>query len=311
MSEKTIRYIVYGLKAGLFILPVLSLIVVSSFFFPFITGKNFFFRIMVEILLFLWVFVACFDKNYRPKKSSILIAISATLFFLTLATIFGVNPYRSFWSNYERMEGLIGHIHLFLYFLILTSVFKKEKDWKWFFTSLLGVSFILTIYGFLQYFGVLAIHQGGSRLDATLGNATYYAIFMIFSLFIIGFFLAKTKNKWLCSGLGILFILDTLLVFMTATRGAILGIIGGALVFAILMSIFGSNKKIRYGAIGLFAVLLLAISLFFLFKNSAFIQKNYVFTRLAVMSFSERTVTSRFTIWKMSLQGFLERPFLG
>src|SRR3989338_949555 len=129
MSEKAISYIVYGLKAGLFVLPALSLIVAGTLFFPFITGKNFFFRIMVEIMFFLWVFIACFDKNYRPKKSSILIALAATLFFLILATIFGANPYRSFWSNYERMEGLLGHIHLFLYFLLIASVFKKERDW--------------------------------------------------------------------------------------------------------------------------------------------------------------------------------------
>ena len=311
MSEKSIRYIVYVLKAGLYILPVLSLIVVGSFFFPFITGKNFFFRIMVEILFFLWVFVACFDKNYRPKKSPILIAISATLFFLTLSTIFGANPYRSFWSNYERMEGLVGHIHLFLYFLILVSVLRTKKDWKWFFTSLLGFSFILTVYGFLQFFGFLEIHQSGNRLDATLGNATYYAIFMIFSLFLVAYFLAKTKNKWLRLGLGILFVLDTLLVFMTATRGAILGLIGAAFLFAILVSIFSHNKKIHYGALGVIGSIILVVTLFLVFKNTSFIQNNYVLTRFSGISFSETTTQSRLTIWQMAFKGFLERPFLG
>ncbi len=311
MSEKSIRYIVYVLKTGLFILPVLSLIVVSSLFFPFITGKNFFFRIMVEILFFFWVFVACFDKNYRPKKSSILIAISATLFFLTLATIFGVNPYRSFWSNYERMEGLISHIHLFLYFLILASVFKKEKDWKWFFKDLIGVSFVLVIYGFLQFFGVVTAGQGGARLDATFGNSTYFAIFLIFHLFLIALFFSKTKNQWIRLGLAVLFALELILVFMTATRGAILGIVGGAVAFAAIMAIFTSNRKIRYGALGLFAFLTLLISLFLLFRHSAFIEKNYVFSRLASISATEATAESRLTIWQMSFKGFLERPFLG
>ena len=313
MSEKSIRYIVYVLKTGLFILPALSLIVAGSFFFPFITGKNFFFRIMVEILFFLWIFVACFDKNYRPRKSPILIALAATLFFLTLATIFGANPYRSFWSNFERMEGLVCHIHLFLYFLILASTLRTKKDWNWFFVDLLGFSFILTVYGFLQFFSVLSVHQGDIRLDATLGNATYYAIFMIFSLFLIGFFLAKTKNKWLRLGLGILFVLDALLVFMTATRGAILGLFGGAAIFAILMLVFNfkKSKKIRYAALGALAALAFAAVLFLLLKNTAFVQNNYVLSRMAGISFSERTVESRFTIWKMAFNGFLERPFLG
>lgn len=69
MSEKSRRYISYGLKAGLFILPFLALLISDSFFFPFITPKNFFFRTGVEILFLFWVFLAIFDKSYRPKKS--------------------------------------------------------------------------------------------------------------------------------------------------------------------------------------------------------------------------------------------------
>ncbi len=311
MSPKSINYIVYGIKAGILILPVLSLIVAGSLFFPFISGKNFFFRIGVEILLFFLVFVACFDKNYRPRKSPVLIALAATLFFLILATAFGANPYRSFWSNYERMEGLIGHIHLFLYFLILTGVFKKAKDWLWLFGSMLGVNFILVVYGFLQFAGKLEVHQGGTRLDATLGNATYYAIFLIFHLLFIGLFFIKTKNWWLRGGLGILFALNVILVFLTATRGAILGLFGGAIVFTVLMLIFSGNKKIRYGALGTLLILAGMAGLFLLFKNSAFIKNNYVLTRLASISITETTVESRLTIWQMSAKGFLERPILG
>ena len=312
MSEKSIRCLVYTIKAGLFILPILSLIVAGSLFFPFISGKNFFFRIIVEVLFFLWVFVACFDKNYRPRKSPVLIALAATLFFLTLATIFGANPYRSFWSNYERMEGLVSHIHLFAYFLVLASVFKKEKDWKCFFTSLLGVSFVLTVYGFLQYFGVLAVHQGGTRLDATLGNATYYAIFMIFHLFIISLLFYWSKNKWIRLALGVLFALDVLLVFLTATRGAILGLFGGAVIFALLMLFFNfKKKKVRYAALGILGALVLVLALFLLLKNTSFIQKNNALARLAGISLRETTVESRLTIWKMAAKGFVERPFLG
>ena len=286
-------------------MPVLALIVTGSLFFPFISGKNFFFRIIVEILLFLWIFVVCFDKNYRPKKSPILIAFAATLFFLILATVFGANPYRSFWSNFERMEGLIGHIHLFLYFLILTSVFKKERDWKWFFIDLVGISFALSIYGLLQFFGFLEVHQGGVRLDATLGNATYYAIFLVFHLFLITLLFSRTKSRWIRSGLAILFALEVVLVFMTATRGAILGLIGGTILFAVLMAIFSKNKKVRYGALLAFVMLTVLIAVFLSVRNTAFIQKHYVFSRLANISITETTVESRLTIWKMAFQGFL------
>jgi O-antigen ligase/tetratricopeptide (TPR) repeat protein len=310
-SAKTIRHLVYAIKIGLFILPLLSLIVLDFLFFPFITGKNFFFRIIVEILFFLWVVVMVFDKKYRPKISPLFIAISATLGILVLATIFGENPYKSFWSNFERMEGLLTHIHLFLYFLILTSVFKTKKDWKLFFAVMLFVSLIVSGYGFLQYLGKLAIHQSNVRLDATLGNATYLAIFLIFHLFLIVLFVFWFRNFWLRIGLGLLFVFETFVMFLTATRGAILGFLAGLFLFALLMVVFSKKKSLRYGFLGIIVFLSLLVGSFFLFKDSGFIRKNHVFSRFATISLADATTESRFIIWGMSFEGFKEHPFLG
>ena len=182
MSSKNLKIFAYIVKYGLFVLPAMSLIIAGSLFFPFITGKNFFFRIGVEILLFFWIFLALFDRNYRPQKSPLLIILTALAVILSLATIFGENPYRSFWSNFERMEGLLSHLHLFAYFLILTSVFKKEKDFKRFFIALLGISVIVSVYGYLQLFEKIPAHQG-AKLDATFGNSTYLAVYILFHLF--------------------------------------------------------------------------------------------------------------------------------
>ncbi len=311
MSERSIRYIVNGIKAILFALPLMALFVADSLFFPFITGKNFLFRIVVEVLFFFWVFVAVFDKQYRPRKSAILLALTALLLVLTLATIFGENPYRSFWSNYERMEGLVGHIHLFGYFLILTSVMRFKRDWKVLFGSMVGVSAIVTGYGFLQFFGKLAIHQSDVRLDATLGNSGYLAIYLIFHLFLISLFFFWFKNKWVRVGLVVLFVLETLIIFYTATRGAILGLVGALFLFALLMAVFSKNKKIRTGFLSFLIFWILIAGLFLIFKDSQFVKSNNVLSRLASISLTETTVESRFTIWGMSLKGFQEHPVLG
>jgi len=311
MSEKAIRNIVYVIKGGLFVLPFLSLVVVDFLFFPFITGKSFFFRMIVEVLFFLWVFVMVFDKNYRPKKSSILIILSVLLFILTLATIFGENPYRSFWSNYERMEGLIGHLHLLAYFFILTSIFKSKRDWRIFFAVMVVVSFFVAIYGLLQFTGVVSIHQGDIRLDATFGNATYLAIFLVFHVFLISLFFHWYKNKWLRLSLVVVFFLELLIMFLTATRGAILGFIGGLFLFGLLFAIFSKQKKLRRIFVGLILFLVLGVSLFWFLRDTSFVRNNYVLTRFSDISFSERTVESRFTIWGMSFEGFKEHPVLG
>lgn len=262
-------------------------------------------------MFFLWVFVAVFDRKYLPRKTPVLAALGLTLFFLTLSTIFGENPFRSFWSNYERMEGLIGHLHLFAYFIILTSVLRIKRDWKILFGTMIGVSSLVTIYGFLQFFGRTAIHQGDTRVDATFGNSAYLAVFLIFHLFLIALFLFWSKKLWLRISLGFLFLLEFFVMLLTATRGAILGFFGGLFLFGILMLVFSKNKKLRYSFALVVVLIVVLTSLFLFFKGSSFVKQNYVLARLASISFSDTTVESRFTIWGMSWRGFQEHPLLG
>ncbi|QQG42923.1 MAG: O-antigen ligase family protein [Candidatus Giovannonibacteria bacterium] len=334
MSQKTIDIIVKIIKVGLCVLPAATLIVGGNFFaniflpgvgdlfFPFITGKNFFFRIVVEILFALWALAAIFDKRFRPTLSPVFWAVSATLVILVLSTIFGENPYRSFWSNYERMEGLVGHLHLFAYFVMLIGVFKSQTDWRRFFYSSIAVSFIITTYSYLQFMGRLEIHQSSDRLDATLGNATYLAIYIIFHLALLAYYLFQParqlaggeKRVWIKGLFAALIVLETPIVFLTATRGAILGLMGGAVLFALLLALLDWGAKSRLYklvAAGLVAAVFLMVGAFFALKNTNFVQKNYVLSRFAQLSPQEQTTKSRFTIWSMALEGFQEHPVLG
>ncbi len=61
-----LKVVVYG---GLFTIPFLTLYVANDYFFPFITGKNFAFRILVETVLWLgrfyvfWTWII--DQSFR------------------------------------------------------------------------------------------------------------------------------------------------------------------------------------------------------------------------------------------------------
>lgn len=311
MSQKSLNILLYIVKGGIFILPVLSFIVSGNLFFPFITGKAFFFRTIVEILFFLWIFLCVFDKKYRPRKSPLLFALMAVVLVLSLATIFGANPSRSFWSNYERMEGLVSHLHLFAYFLILSGVFRKEKDYKWLFASMLAVSAVISVYAYMQFLGRLEVHQGGTKLDATMGNSTYLAIFIVFHLFIISWLIYKYKNIFARAGLAFLFVFEAPIIYYTMTRGAILGFFGGLIIFTGLMIFFSGNKKIRLSFSAALVLLLAAVGIFMSAKNTNFVKSRPTLNKIASISLKEQTVESRFTIWKMGYEGFKENPVLG
>ena len=118
MPNQLKSVLLWIIKGGLFIVPFIPLYVSKVLFFPYITGKAFVFRIIVEIVFAAWALLAIFYKEYRPKKTPLLIALSIFIAVVTLANIFGVNPSFSFCSNYERMEGLVAYLHLFEYFLV-------------------------------------------------------------------------------------------------------------------------------------------------------------------------------------------------
>src|SRR3990167_5427552 len=185
---QTNRYLLTAIKIGLGIILFAPLFVSNTMFFPFITAKNFLFRIIIEILLALWVILALRDRRYMPRRSLLLIFVAASVGVLILSTIFGVDPSRSFWSNFERMEGLLGYLHLFVYFLILISVNKTEKDWWRFFHVSFLSAILVGVYALFQLGGVFQIHQGGVRIDSTLGNATYLAVYMLFHVFLSRYF---------------------------------------------------------------------------------------------------------------------------
>ena len=127
-SRKIDDIFVWAIKGIIFLIPVLPLCVTTSMVFPYVTGKNFAFRILVEFAAALWLALISSNKDYRLRNSAITLSIFIFAFVVGLADLFGVSPYNSFWSNYERMEGYITILHLVLYFLILRSVFRSRKD---------------------------------------------------------------------------------------------------------------------------------------------------------------------------------------
>ncbi len=302
--------------SALFLITLAPLVVPSSYFFPFITGKAFFFRILVEIAVCAWVVLAFLDKEYRPRFSWIGGVVLAFTLWMFVADCFAINPMKAFWSNFERMEGWVLLIHLFGFFVVASSVLRVEKKWRAWFLASLGVSVVVSLYAILQVAGVLQIHQGSTRIDATFGNSAYLAIYFLFNVF-IALWLAfsskdesgkSDKQKWLKWSLITLAAVEAVLIFLTETRGAILGLVGALALVALLVSLT-AGKRFRRFAMGAFAGILILSGIFYLARNSSVVQQNHVLHRIA--SISPADGQTRFTIWHIAFQGVAERPIVG
>ena len=306
--NKILKWIALG---GIFLVPFVPLIVAHNLFFPFITGKAFVFRILVMLATGAWLILALRDEDYRPKNSWILKALIVFVAVIGLADIFSVNPFKSFWSNFERMEGFVTLLHLFLYFVVAGTMLNDWKYWKKFFQTSIVVSVIMAGYGIFQLAGVLVINQGGTRLDGTFGNATYLAVYMLFHIFLTFFLLLRERfsktGQWTY---GAIIFLQLFILYHTASRGVTLGLIGGVLVAAVLIALFEKERLFlkKSAKIVLISVLVL-IGGFVAIRNADFIQSSDSLSRLASISLNE--AAPRFMIWNMGWQGFLERPILG
>ena len=290
----------------------------SGLFFPYITGKNFGFRILVELMLLFYIPLAYLAPECRPKKSKGLIAYGAFVGILFLADIFGVNPANSLWSNFERMEGFVTHIHLFIFTLILVSIKLNQIEWKKLFQAHLLANLLVVASGFGEISKIAkALEEGGAplqRISATLGNPAYLAIYSAFIIFFALLLLAQVKKHspiektlYISS-----IILNLILIWETQTRGTVLGLLAGVGVgFGWYAWKKRDNKKLRNIAIAGVALFFIVIGSFLTLKESNFVQTSPTLKRLADISLKEQTVRSRVMIWNMSLEGVKQRPILG
>ena len=327
------RSLLWILRGGLVLLLFMPLVVSRSLFFPFITGKNFFFRIIVELLFGVWGALAILYPQYRPKKGPILYALGAFLGMLALATIAGVNPYHSFWSNYERMEGLITHIHLFMFFLAMSHAFRSKREWIYFFHSSLAVSCFVALHGFLQYIdggaanGILHTNElflrlqklslfnpivGASRPYGAFGNSIYFGVYLMFHLFIASAFWYSIRQYWLRVAYSSIFFFEFYVFFIAASRGAFVGLAVGIALSMLYLLLSKRSWQYRLIAGTVFAAVAVGLPmLIFIFPQNVFVRKVEVLSRLSSVSFDQISQEPRMMIWGIAWQAFKERPILG
>ena len=266
MKEQTIINIIKGLVFASLISP---LIVSKGFFFPFIVPKTIFFQIAIELALAFYVLLIIAHRRYIPKFDVLTKSVLVFFAVCTLAGIFGENISKSFFGNFERMLGIFNLAHFIILFLIVKSVFVKEKDWTQLLRFSVMVSILISLYGIGQKMGLpFLYHSGIDRVDATIGNAAFLGGYLIFNVFFAMFLLLKDKGgfRYLY---GTSIFLNLIAIYFSATRGAILGVLIGFLFLGFVALIYNrkniagilnikTNKALRFVLAGIIVFLVLA-----------------------------------------------------
>ena len=289
--EKVYLFII---RWGTYLVLFTPLIINTKFFFPFVAPKTIFFRIVIEIILVAYIFLVMVNKRYRPRINALTIAITLFLGIFILTSFTGINLERSFWSTNERMTGIWTMLHLFAFFIILSSCFKERKDWE----KILGVSIIV---GVLLSLYILKGDELSTRGGGTIGNTSFMAAYLLFDIFFaIILFLSKRGGWQIFAGISLAIMLPVLLT--STARGAIISFFGGLFLLSLGYLIFSQKKTLKRIAWGIILILII-------FGITSTIFQPFFIKDKVENTF--RDMGSRFVVWEKGWKGFLERPILG
>jgi len=294
------------LKWSLFSLAFVPLLVNFETLFPFIFTKTLLIRSAVSlfwILFAVWYFTNrkaakdVIENNWRFFKNPLYIATILFILLMLVSTIFAVDWYKAFFGDVERGEGMLGIFHFYAFFVAALLVFDKD-DWATFFRFSLVTGAILLV----DSIGELSSGEF-IRAQSFVGNPTFLAGYFLFVSFaaMIAFFTSRRRPYWRI--FSFLMIFGGIVgVFLTGTRGAILGLVAGSIVSLLYFSIKGREVKIKLlglntnaqkASVILLVLVLFGVGTFILTRENAVWQRIPGVDRLATLSLTDSTLQTR------------------
>ncbi|MFH2085587.1 MAG: O-antigen ligase family protein [bacterium] len=153
------------------------------------------------VILLAWAIHIYQTHDYKfisSHNSPIVYSIIAILVAQTLATIFSIHPYTSFWGYYSRFhQGLLTTIYYSVIYFAAIKWLDKKSTHK-LIKITIGTSFFISLYAILEHFGVdknLWIQDVQSRVFSTLGQPNWLAAYLIPNLFLTLYLSQINKNK--------------------------------------------------------------------------------------------------------------------
>lgn len=299
---------------------LLPFIIFTRGFYGAVFAKSIFIEGVALIIAILWLIGKLYKKeNGTVPKNGVFLAFGLYILILIISCLNGVVPSLSFWSSFDQGTGVVFMLCLFIFSVVISSVFKTIEDWRSIFTS-------ISISGIVYSVGCLLAELGvkfSSLLDLktqngfTIGNSSWVGIYLTFVLFIsLGLAVsAQYKTGKIIGTCGMLFSFfnPNLSGFLVQYPGMHFGPIGLA-------------QTASYSII--VCVILFVIYLLFRKINSLKIRKIFigVFLSISIASviiistvglasvrnlIAEKAGPNRLVFWNIALEGFKEKPVLG
>ena len=338
-----------SLRGGLIFLLLMPLVVTPQTLSPFMLGKALYARTLIEIITALWIFGLLWKIAPRPPRSWVLLAFAVYVVIAAISAVWGVSFTRSIWSTYVRMTGVWDLFHWVLLVVVASAVIGSLKEWRTIINCNLGVALCLCLIALAQAAGL----STQCRVSAALGHPSYLAaILVVTTILAVGLLIQSFLRAQGRAGAalslpssgelepesvqsppvqspieerhllawrvfwGAVAFFGVWVLLLTGTRGALLGLVGGAVIMPVALLIWGNRGVLRPILLAAGIILSAVIALFAVewtvgLRTGGGCHQDVVPTKLVQTSTKEGSVAQRLKAAKAGLHAFGARPLLG
>lgn len=182
---------------------------IAFFVFPYLTSRNlfyaainvryFFLLIFIYIMIGVWLYHVYNNGlriSWRGRWLAGLLILTGAIYLL--ASIVGIHPGQSFWSDIIRSTGTIFVFHIGLLMFLLSEMLTK-KDWLWIRRAFIGGSALFSLFYFL---GKEGLKISGRFLTVnfelaglSFGNQTFAAAYILIPI-LLTFMELRNTRRW-------------------------------------------------------------------------------------------------------------------
>ena len=315
---------------------ILPLIYIDGLLYPFVAPKTLLFRALGIIVLAAFSYLALSKQElYWGRLRNKLAWIPGLLLVVAYVTsLLGVDFYHSFWSIYDRGDGLLT-LTVAAVFFYGTLLSADRQFLQRLFKIVAWVATAVSAYVVLQWLANVSgvnfslIAEARGRVGGTLGNAAFLAGYLGMAVWGTLAIASESRGFWkkaYYSGAALQF----LAIVLAATRGTMLALLVVGLLALLYLALaplereaslmgwkgdpstkLGAGGRMRtYARVGLAGLLIFA-GLFFAFRAQLSTSSFEPVRRVASISLTDATVSSRLFVWQHVLGEAFKSPFTG
>ncbi len=311
-ENKFAEFMVELFVYGALLIPLI--VASSSSIFPFVFPKVIYFETVVGLATAAFVGLAYRKSGYLKFNSAYIKLCGLYGLVLALTGFTAVDPNRAFWSNHERMTGIVFVWHCLLFSVMIAVFYAHNRDRiERFLVYACGVASVVSLTGIYQKIDHSFLMGTGDRVAGTLGNPIYLGGYAA-EFFLLSAYLAyRFRGNWMKWLMLSFALINFVGMYLSGTRSAVIGLVGalGVLVIVGLVNLWKNGRKKFVGVIisGIIACAVVIVLLSSVLRS--WVPEGSLLERYTNISITNTTASTRFIAWNIAIKGFEERPLLG